>query len=507
MSFSYQPDLPPETPDIWTVCDGFHPDVYGNYRTGRLPAVPASGGVAAGVVGGSVAFQYGLFYLTAGGAPGIVLIHNPTFAQNVGKVYVLDNLGVWTQRDGATNAVNAKSAVQVGNTTLLGTLGNGIFQRDATGSSNFAAVASSPTNASILAVGALNIVLALSGNSDAYATSDTNAPTTWTGGESSSGNVRITPGAFTAGVALGNDFICFKNRGVYRAQYVGGTVKWQFSLIDPEKGAWGAGSAVLCDDRVIFIGNAGAWSFDGARFERLDNGVWRALISTFLQVSASQYDYPETKLVWDAISQNVLFFHLGAIAASAALGREHSANDFFTYNVVSKKWGYQSKLSNTGTSNVIDAVFDVSSANLPLAGNFGYNTNVGFYSTTNDKVQVLTTAANVTDLPGNNYNLELRTFRLGTRNKLTTVTRCTPLWTKADGAGSDLSTATIKNITPYSSPSPQHAETAEATAVMDSTYFRADYNLARVYQSADILINCEACISGVVFDSAPAGIV
>lgn len=505
--FSYQPDLPPETPDTWTVCDGFHPDVYGNYRTGRLPATPTQF-LPTTAVGASAAFQRGLCYQDATGTLGVLLLHNATGNQATPKTYVWTVAAGWNSRD-AANSGKGLCALQVGNITLVGGTQTGLVQRDATTTNNFAAVAGAPASVGVLAVGALNIVLALDTASDAYATSDTAAPTTWTGGESSSGNVRLTPGAFTAGVALGNDFICFKQRGVYRAQYVGFNQKWQFTLIDPEKGAWGRGCAVACDDRVIFIGNQGVYSYDGAQFQRLDGGIWRAIVSKLALYTGSfgDGDYDATQLIWDAINQNVLFFNLGNPVLTP--GRELPANIFFSYNVVSKKWGYQSQLSETGSSNVIDAVFDISLANVPNgtsgAGSFGFNTNVGFYSTTNDKIQVLTTSFNASDLPGTNYKPKLRTFRIGERNKMTEVRRCTPLWTKADGAGTDLSSATVKTISPFSSSTPMATESAENVATMDSTYFRGDYLLSRVFQSAEISINCEAVISGATFDAFPAG--
>ena len=42
---------------------------------------------------------------------------------------------------------------------------------------------------------------------------------------------------------------------------------------------------------------------------------------------------------------------------------------------------------------------------------------------------------------------------------------------------------------------------------MDTTYFRGDYTLSRVFQSAEVQINAEACIEGVEFTAQDAGVV
>lgn len=493
----YAPDLPPDTPNIWTACDGFHPDVYGNYRTGWLPASFSGFSL---VTGAGVGFQFGFAY-----TGGVLLISQGTSSSQ--KYYVY-NGSTWNDRyaAGLTAGAQFYPAVQVGNTTLLGASNTtGLMYRDITGTNNFASVSSSP-KAGVLVVSPLNIVVAFDTSSDGWATSDTNAPTTWSGGEAASGNLRQTTGTMRAAALLGNDVIAFKERGVYRGQYVGGTLKWIWNLIDPRKGAWGPGCAVSANEKVYFLGAAGFYSFDGSSFNRLDSGVWRELISTFGNAEGSVTDYntTNTKMVWDQQSGNIFIFGLANINTLTDGLRWKNANVFYTYNVFSNKWGYQSRLSEDASGS-FPAVFDVSSLNSYVSSGLAANTDVGVFSVTDDKVEALTTSFNATDLPGTNYKPKLRTYRLGQRNKLTSVTRFTPEWTKSDGAGTDLSTATVKTVTPYTSNAVMASETAGTAATLSSNQYRADYTVTAPFQSAEININCEAMISGGIFDSQGAG--
>lgn len=493
MGFSYLPDLPPETPDIWTVCDGFHPDIYGNYRTGRLPAAAISAAVGAGAINWQFAFAY---QDTAGNGQVLLAI-----APSVGnpKWYVW-NGSSWDNRwgSGSVSGGGLHCAVQVGNTTLFGG-GAGLQSRDATGTSNFAAVSGSP-GALALAVNALNIVCAIGYANANWYTSDTNAPTTWSGGESASGALNQTPGTLRALVAFGNDFIAFKHNGVWRGQYVGGTVKWAWSLIDPEKGAFGPDAVVSANERVYFMGISGVYEFDGVRFTRLDDGIWQTLRAICGKpFTSNDYAATATKLVYDPYSHNLHIFALGDIPGTGS-ARGKNANDFFTVNVVTKKWGYQSMLSNDGTTSYRQ-VFDLGpyQNSLFVSTATSVNSNVGFYSATSDKIEALSTITNSTDLPGNNYNPKIRTYRLGLRNHLTTVARFCPNWTKSDGRGSDLSTGTKLTITPQTSDAPHRSETSGTTVNMSTNLDRADYIVTAPFQSAHIEINCDGCLDGGMF--------
>jgi hypothetical protein len=500
--FAYAPDLPPETPNVWMVCDGFHPDIYGNYRTGYLPAAAIS--TAVGVA--SAGWHFGFAYQTVSGGGQVLLVRDDFGATNW---QVFDGSS-WANRypgAGGVTGVGRNHAAQVGNITLLGG-GNGMFSRDASTSNNFAAVAGSPA-CSAIAVNALNITLAAGYNGATWYTSDTNAPTTWSGGEAASGFLYQTPGLFAGIGVIGNDFLLFKQQGVYRGTYVGGVIKWTWALVDREKGSYGNESVCSANNRVYFAGPAGVYEYDGAQFTRLDNhGIWRTFRALAgLPASASGYCGVATKLIFDPISRNLYLFPLGDYVSLGGI-RTKKANDFFTFNTVSRKWGYQSRLSEAGTTGFND-VFDIG----PYVEYGSLNTNpgtqvtshIGMYNASSDKVEALTNSFNASDLPGTNYKPKLRTSRVGTRGRMTKVVRAIPEWTISDGAGTSLSTATVKTATPYTSDTPNGAETAGTAVTLSTNLYRADYLQTARFQSLEIAINAEAVIAGVTFDATDAG--
>ena len=509
MGWTYAPDLPTETPNTWRVIDGFHPTNSGAYRSGWLPTEAIST-----ATGASVPFQWGFAYKTAAGTAGLVLTY---LSGNTltGNSYVW-NGSTWNDRKAASSQF-ATCFVQVGNITLgggyvqgkPGAILTGLVQRDATTTNNFAAVASSP-NAGVLAVNALNIVMALDTASDGFAFSDTSAPTLWTGGESTSGNCRLTQGNFTGGVALGNDFICFKDRGVYRATYVGGVVKWTFTLLDAEKGAWAPGCVVFGGGKVYFLGRAGFWSFDGANFERLDYGVGKTMQGVLAVAVPFGPYYYATQLLYDTVTQTVFVFQLSNPSAAQS-ARFTGANRFYTFNTISKKWGYQGRLSETSTTDY-QAVFDLSPFNSYATsfttdgdGHPQFNTDIGFFNNTADKIYALHTNFNSSDLPGTNYKPNIRSYRLGVRDKMTTVTRFIPNWTLEDGAGSDLSTATVKTATFYTSDSVMEGSVAMATATLSTDQYRADTMQSARWHNVELKINAPAVIDGGTWVYTQAG--
>jgi hypothetical protein len=499
MGWSYAPDLPTETPNTWRVIDGFHPTPSGAYRSGWLPTnVSISTGAA-------VPFQRGFAYKNASGSAQFLLTYLSGNSAS-GNSYVFDTS--WNDRKGA-NSQFATCFVQVGNITLAGgyeprkpaTL-TGLVQRDATGAANFAAVAGSP-NAGVLMVNALNIVMALDTASDAYATSDSLAPTTWSGGEASSGNVRLTPGNFTAGVAFGNDFICFKERGVYRATYVGGQVKWVFSLIPggATLGAWAPGCVVEGAGKVYFIGKAGFWAFDGQGFERLDYGVSKTLVGILgVAVTLGPY-FRDTSLVWDSVTQTVFLFQFGSCLVTTD-ARISTGNRFFSFNTISKKWGYQGRLSED-SSKAIQSAFNIAAFNDYVTsvvtdgdGRSLYATDVGVFSSTDDKVMALHTAFNATDLPGTNYKPNIRSSRYGRRDRETAVSGFIPNWTLEDGNGTDLSTATVKTATFYASESTMEGSTARNTVTLTTNQYRAYNQQVARWHNVELKVNASVVIDG-----------
>jgi hypothetical protein len=494
------PDLPPDTPETWRVCDGFHADKYGVYRTGWMAASYSDYG--------SQAANSGLAYRTAAGMLGIVVL-SPVIASF--KAYVYDG-STWNDRAGGVGFLrSAQSIAQYGNITLVASVGaGGVYSRDATGSSNFASVAGSPPS-SVLLVTPQNIVVALYATdganigTDGWATSDAGDYTNWATGQAASGNLRQTSGPLTAGVVLGNDVIAFKRHGVYRGQYVGlASLKWKWDLIDPALGAWGAGCAVSAAGRVYFYGDDGFYSYDGASFQKLDAGISSTIPATIGDPTGffDADNYRALQLVYDSLNRRICFFNFGETTNISGVTRPQH----FSYQIDSGAWGYQSRVKDEtdDSDDYSGVILNAGELNSFNNGAWNYNSNIALVSVTNTDIRILTTEFTSANC-GTNYKPKLRTFRYGRRNRMTQASRFIPNWTLSDGAGTDLSGATVKTATPYRSDSLMESETAGTAVTLSTDQYQADAIQAARFQSIELQINCEACIDGGSWDGKDSG--
>lgn len=500
MGFRFLPDLPPETKDIWTVCDGWHADAHGVYRTGYLAASYLVTGLTR-QFGNMKCLPYG----TTGANSNIVALCGPTVSPLASGAAYIYNGATWNDRTGGTNVVidsANESTAQFGNITLVGTAGNGIFFRDATTANNFAAVAGSP-NCGVLLVTAFNMAVAISTTSDAWATSDASDYTNWATLEAASGNLRHTSGNNTAGVRFGNDVIVFKRKGIYRGTYTGGVVKWKWDLIHSTLGAWGAGCAINVNDVIYFYGDNGFWSFDGSAFKRLDSYGMRKSLLTHMARPTTSSHYVNAKLAFDSINSRIYFFQFGGFVNGGAQ-RSAPTPAHYSFQVESEQWGYQSQVKDGGTDNyecVVDG-FEVT----PFNAAWDKNTTIALFSSTNNDIRSITTEFNGSNV-GGSFVPKLRTYRLGARDGITTVSRFYPGWTLSDGAGSDLSAASTAYAFLYTSTAPTKAETFTGTTVTLTTdEYRADYVLGARFQSIQLHMSAAAAIDGGTFDAKGAGV-
>lgn len=502
MTWAFLPDTPPETPNTWRVCDGFHPDANGCYRTGFM-----AGGWSD--YGASVA-AFGRAYRTAAGDLGVLVVRPTT------NMYVWNGT-TWNDRKGAVlpQSYGPYATAQFGNITLTAGTSK-IAARDATGASNFAEVSGAP-NARLILVTPRNIVVAfnpidrIAGGSpdDSWWTSDVGDYTNWTTGEAASGNLRQTPGPVTSAAVLGNDVIAFKARGVYRGQYVSGTVKWKWDLIDPALGAWGPGAAITVGGRVYFIGDDGVYSFDGSSFLRLDRGIGNTILQTIAD-PAGDFDALNSRaiqLVYDSINRRIAIFNFGLIDIAGTNEPSVNSPQHFTYHIDSGLWGYQSKVADVATDTLdkfSGIIVGAEEINNFTNGAWTFNSNIALLSATNTDIRFLTTEFSSGNC-GVAYKPKLRTYRLGARDRMTTTTRLIPHWTKAEGAGTDLSGATVKSAIFYHSDSPMESETAGNTVTLSTDLYRADNLKTARFHSAELQINCEAVIDGATWKASDAG--
>lgn len=133
----------------------------------------------------------------------------------------------------------------------------------ATTSGNFSALAGTPPVAPIIET---LYGYALLFESNNWHTSGLGDDTKWTNSvadQSASGPLIDTPGSITAARKLGRSIIVYKNNGIYRGDFVGVPLIWDWSLITPLPGAAGQGSVVDTGMMHALIGNDDFYLCDG----------------------------------------------------------------------------------------------------------------------------------------------------------------------------------------------------------------------------------------------------
>jgi len=498
--YRFAPDLPPDTPEVWQTCDGFHADQNGVYRTGW---VSVSAGTAIAVNSDVV---IGKYVYNASGTEEIISVTSGTVTPSVSSQV----FGGTTDRTGGTpRPIYHEGIVSYGNIVLISTATSAtIASRTIGAGANFADVASTP-GCQILLVNPQNIVIGLNTDAggDGWATSDVGDYTNWTTLEAASGNLRQTPGDITAGVILGNDVIAFKNRGVYRGTYVGGTVKWQWSLIHAEMGSWGPGCAVVAGNLAYFVGDQGAMSFDGSGFQKIDDGIANTLRGFLSNTNGLNGDYVNAKIIYDKPNGNLCFFAQGPVNSgllSGRVGMGNSKSGFYSYNIFSGMWGRQSR-STDGTSDSFCAIYEGRKPGLQYnSGAWNPLTTITLWNATDNEVVTLDTSVNATDVT--TYQPTIGTGKIGRRTGHTKLTRAIPRWTYSNGAGSNLSTATLKTCAAYAYNSilQVKADVTPTNVTLSGNQYWADYQKDAQYHQLDFKVNAEACIDGVDIETVPA---
>jgi len=137
---------------------------------------------------------------------------------------------------------------------------------------------------------------------DGWIRSDTGSITSWTPGtaECVSGAFTETVGNVTAAIKHGTGVVVFKDRGMWRGQYVGlpDVVRWD--LVTPSVGCIGPLAVVNVDDVLYFVDSQGWWKYDGSRPVSISEPIrneWRDIL-----FSSSAYANNETQIGVDDVN-------------------------------------------------------------------------------------------------------------------------------------------------------------------------------------------------------------
>ena len=189
----------------------------------------------------------------------------------------------WTDRSRAGNysGANPTRFAMFGN-VVLSTNKSEVIQAASAGS-NFADIAGAPS-ASIIDTAA-GFVMALNTNDGVYGDrpdgwfcSGLYDHTVWTPSlatQCANGRLVDTPGRFTAGRALGNDFVAYKAESMYLGRYVGAPTVWDWQRIPGVYGTSNQEAVVSVTGAHYFIGQSDIYVYNGTQVQSIGMGISR----------------------------------------------------------------------------------------------------------------------------------------------------------------------------------------------------------------------------------------
>jgi hypothetical protein len=319
----FAPDLDPATEGVVSDCDAMVPTMQGLFAANSL--------VTAG--------QAELAEIPTSAYTTTLLDGSKRlFAASSVKIYEASG-GTWTLRSRAGNysGTEPQSFTVFGNIVLNANKSEPIGQASPGG--NFADIATAP-KAAILCT-ASGFVMALNTNDatfgdrpDGWWCSGLRDQTIWTPSaatQSANGRLIDSPGAISAGAALGDDVVAYKATSMYLGRYVGPPLIWQWAQVPGEIGCASKRAVVAVDTSHYFIGPNDFFVFDGTFPRPLDAPLrewfFADLNAKFQQNIIGALDRPRSHVYWYYPSKN---------STSGAL------DSLLIYNFRTNAWGKRS---------------------------------------------------------------------------------------------------------------------------------------------------------------------
>ena len=275
---NWQPDLDPVTPGILVdPSDNFVPTRRGYANSQALQAVASQSNLAANPTG--------LFFATRN--DGV----NNLYAAAGTSMYVRIGYS-WTICNSVTlSAVSTRyQFAQYGDLTFAGAKETQSLISDTT---TMTSIAVMPRYAMIdvcntfLMIGNVAVSVTYSdgfGNTmvvpgdypDRWWCSGIDNPLTWqpnVATQATSGRLTDLPGPLTAGRALGDRFVFYKQRGIWLGENTVVPFVWEWSMVSKEVGTWGPQCVCVVGERHFFLGNDDFYTFDGQKATPIGEGV------------------------------------------------------------------------------------------------------------------------------------------------------------------------------------------------------------------------------------------
>lgn len=291
----FSPDLPPETPGIFTDCANILPGI-NEFSASPSPIDAGLGALDAKCVGFSIVRKNDNTIRTFAGTASKLYEATTTWG-DVSKAggYTLGSDDRWR-------------FAQFGNTTIAAARSVTIQGNAASAFTDLSA--SAPKASIVETVG--NQVFAFNTNDAGFGDdplrwwcSAMGSATDWVpsvANQCVSGQLLSAPGPITAGRRLGDIIVAYKNRAIYVGQYVGVPAVWSFTQVPGNIGTPCQEAVVTTGTAHYFIGPDDFYVFDGTRPVPLDspirNWFFSQLDAAYAYRICSTYDQNSKRVFW-----------------------------------------------------------------------------------------------------------------------------------------------------------------------------------------------------------------
>lgn len=330
-------------------------------------------------------------------------------AGTASKLYELSS-GSWTDVSRAGNYTGSAdsrwSIAQFGDSTIAANLSD-TMQSSSSGA--FADISGAPKAKIVFTVGTQ--VMALFYNdgtevSDGWYCSATFDASNWTTSTTTlcaKGRLVATPGRLTAGLRLGEYAIAYKEKAIFRGQFVGAPAVWDWQQI-PAGDTGCVGQDAVCDlgGAHFFVGQDDFWLFDGGSPVSVGEGVRRWFASN----SAQSLLY-KTQCVFDRPNNLVWVFYVSNTSTTL--------DSALVWNTKTKKWGkvsisIESALNYISSGITIDGLDAISTT---IDGLTAYSFDSPFWNAGTRLMSVFNTSHQLQTLSGPSVSSSFTSWDVG----------------------------------------------------------------------------------------------
>jgi hypothetical protein len=180
--------------------------------------------------------------------------------------------------------------------------------------------------------------------------------TTWNSlaAESVNGRLLEPTGPFVAAVPFRDGILAWKDNAMYRGDYVGSPVVWQWTRVASDIGCCGKNMACVVNDIVYFADKRGFWMYDGSYPKPMAgylHSAWSGIVTNTAVSGGAIQDTAQMR--WDPVHHNLWVSYL----QDSALGADPIAWIF--WNSISGIWTNSVSSMITAASSAIKSIISM----------------------------------------------------------------------------------------------------------------------------------------------------